>query len=316
MSGLLWARFDRYEIRDGLIRPVAGAKFEKYDPWLDFRSPRGKESVVQPYHFLFKLVDRFDHTEGGSSKAEQLVTKWCSEHGLVGVLQETCIAAYVAPDGEEPRSYWRFPGGWRGLSRWPDSIKIAGPCALVRSVGDYEWHIKGLETSWAPFFPKARGEPVQGAFPLPFTDEFWGSYAEPLDRFLDTARRLRDAVANLQSLAERTELDEQQMALWMRAGASLQWFLSNSNHGVYPDLRDTFNVRLGFSYASLLSAYAAMAVQDLAHARQMICAKCHTPFVSLAKRARYCSSQCRKAMQMRRFREKRKGLKERSGQDA
>ena len=28
-----WWRFDRYSVRNGLIRPVEGASLERYNPW-------------------------------------------------------------------------------------------------------------------------------------------------------------------------------------------------------------------------------------------------------------------------------------------
>ena len=48
-----WYRFDRYEVRDGYIRPVPGAGGGEYDPWASFRARHRREEVECPTKLWF-----------------------------------------------------------------------------------------------------------------------------------------------------------------------------------------------------------------------------------------------------------------------
>src|SRR3954449_4786666 len=51
-----WWRFDRYEIKDGVIRPAASARLEWYDPWLAYRQVQFQKGAAPPYADLLKLA--------------------------------------------------------------------------------------------------------------------------------------------------------------------------------------------------------------------------------------------------------------------
>ncbi len=123
-----WWRFDRYEIRDGYIRPSAKAELESYRPWERYRAaaddPRGQ--CVRPYQELFQLVSdyqaQFDlrpgqpALQGGDQIAANLnarpdplqlepemeakVTAWCARHGLLGLLPHRTQSIELAPRWE------------------------------------------------------------------------------------------------------------------------------------------------------------------------------------------------------------------------
>jgi hypothetical protein len=106
--GGLWWRADRYEIRDGRIRPIPGAEIEPYDPWATYvrtrRGISGADSPSAPYSALLELAWRARLiTPRAGQRArltpewEALILEWCASHGLLGiVLQETEAAYYAA----------------------------------------------------------------------------------------------------------------------------------------------------------------------------------------------------------------------------
>ena len=120
-----WWRFARYEIRDGVIRPVKGATCEQYDPWALFEAARdgfqrprqGKRMMEPPYQELFALWQRIEDryalpqwagagpefnrrriSDGGTSMDfdAQMVTDWCSRFGLLGILPQ-CASSITLP---------------------------------------------------------------------------------------------------------------------------------------------------------------------------------------------------------------------------
>ena len=57
-----WWRFDRYEIKDGVIRPAAGACLEWYDPWLAYRQVKYQKGAAPPYEDLLQLTAKLRST--------------------------------------------------------------------------------------------------------------------------------------------------------------------------------------------------------------------------------------------------------------
>lgn len=95
-------------IRDGYIRPVPGAKLEKYDPWSVYRQARERGSDRDPPHqTLLKLVKNMLPKLGSDfaeftlmPKIETAVLTWCREHGLLGVLPQRARQIVLAPRWE------------------------------------------------------------------------------------------------------------------------------------------------------------------------------------------------------------------------
>ena len=116
-----WWRFDRYELRDGVIRPAVGAALEVYDPWREYRHRRSQEGVG-PYQDLLNLAgslkldaykvftssdlqqhepgvdllasDTFSGTvlKGLDAAGEQALLTWCSRYGLLGCLPNRVLS--------------------------------------------------------------------------------------------------------------------------------------------------------------------------------------------------------------------------------
>lgn len=102
-----WWRFDRYEIRQGVLRPAQGAKLESYDPWAAFteaRSGWGGTGGKAPYELLLDLVwsiRLLPTAKAGppqlEPESEQALLNWCATHGLLGLLPHEAEVAYPAP---------------------------------------------------------------------------------------------------------------------------------------------------------------------------------------------------------------------------
>lgn len=336
MHGLRWARFERYEIRDGYIRPASDA-VRFYDPWDAFGAPEGKAAMKQPYHAFLALARRLPaSSEALTAEDATAICDWCAGHGLPGVLQECVTSAVVAENSAAgPRfiAIARETRGWAARPVRRDSRVLradvaqaaAGPHGIVESLSyaiarpldAFAFDAEPLGRTWTRFFPGFRPPSPpdeRPPCPVPFTDWFWESYAEPLDDFLDAARVFRGAVDELAQFQKRKPRNEHERQAAFTAEQWL-WRLTSS---VRPLLH--LGQGRGTSYAigwvsdSLLGAYAMMAALDLSRSRLLTCETCLSLFVSQARQALYCSSTCRKTAQMRAYRSKQ--AKQRSPQRA
>ena len=106
----LWWRFDRYDIRDGYIRPEPGAKLERYDPWANYRAARGRgRDTDPPFQSLLRLLKRVvirptgrEHLYALTPDSKTMVISWCEKYGLLGVLIQRAQAVALAPRWEQP----------------------------------------------------------------------------------------------------------------------------------------------------------------------------------------------------------------------
>jgi hypothetical protein len=169
-----WVRFDRYEVRDRIIRPAPGARSEPYDPWEDYaaaRRGRGGESGRAPYESLLELVwsvqlgpARPDEPMRLRPASERALLAWCASHGLLGILPHRTEVAYLLP-------------------RWTPADRFAKLRALglmvVPAQRSYSWGQTGWwasdEGKWpavAPRGPRSKllGEPVSRRY----RGETWG----------------------------------------------------------------------------------------------------------------------------------------------
>src|SRR3954447_22552118 len=80
-----WWRFDRYEIKDGAIRPAASARLEWYDPWLAYRQVEYQKDTAPPYKDLLTLSAKLQSTSPGGPQlltkgSETAVLEWCQRN--------------------------------------------------------------------------------------------------------------------------------------------------------------------------------------------------------------------------------------------
>ena len=94
-----WWRFTGYEVVEGSIRPAPAAELVEYDPWEDYLSARGRGvDRVPPYQSLLRLTEGLTTEElkllfSGEAvpvelgdKREKELLRWCSRHGLLGIV--------------------------------------------------------------------------------------------------------------------------------------------------------------------------------------------------------------------------------------
>jgi hypothetical protein len=105
-----WWRFSAYEIRNGYIQPVHGAKLRAYDPWEEFDHSRDPaQSGSNPYAGLVELVRLLDPVPNPrpivdgvlsidpavdfatplqlmTPEVSRAILGWCGEYGLLGLL--------------------------------------------------------------------------------------------------------------------------------------------------------------------------------------------------------------------------------------
>lgn len=145
-----WWRFERYELRDGYVRPAPGAVLQAYDPWVAYweaRSIRGGGAGLSPYESLLELAwaGRLLATGIGEEvvlepASERAVLEWCGRWGLLGVLSHETELATLAP---------------RWIRRPEDRAARRGPVPMLPA---YAWGPGGWEPTDEPL--RDRFDPV------------------------------------------------------------------------------------------------------------------------------------------------------------
>lgn len=114
-----WWRFDRYEIANGVIQPVKGARLREYEPFDEFLSARSERHEAQPpYQLLTRVVEKLQYDEDGglTPRSAEQVLNWCSGFGLLGILLHYAQQVRFAPrwgrrrksPEEDPEALERF----------------------------------------------------------------------------------------------------------------------------------------------------------------------------------------------------------------
>jgi hypothetical protein len=157
-----------------------------------------------------------------TEQSEKLVIDWCNRYGLLGLLPHHALGVtlhptYAAVTGSPG---WVMPvlRDWvRAGTEWHGTIQDSSPVpetkgrreglpvpssevprywkspgTLMRDIyGNVEW--RPLEDSWGRFFPNVLPiERKRFPYPIPYDDEFWQLYSEPLLDFVETARLLSE----------------------------------------------------------------------------------------------------------------------------
>ena len=289
-----------------------------------------KGVVIPPYSDLVELVRGFEFEavpgpgplEAPTKATAARLAAWCAKYGLLGVLLQQVQTVTLAPRyGMEHHglpiqdSYLRSGGGWvrsrrtgyRGRRSQPGGAKPGdlvtasavpqdwpGPGAIIQDRQTGEWWTEALAATWARFFPDARQEPESHAYPMPLSEAFWRTYAEPVEDFHAAATEL---AAALTTVADAAPSDNGSKTNAIRV----------LNHLVAPVssvlVRRNDHYELVQTVPTGLAAFAMMALTDIAEGRApQSCAKCGKLFVTSAYQGAYCSDQCRRALQKRRRR--------------
>lgn len=183
--------------------------------------------------------------------------------------------------------YWRHDGGWDKTS-----VSRERPGAMIRGLYSPIVQFQELDRALGPFFPDvAATQKNTYEYPCPFSDEFWEQYSESIVDFLDAARLLKTAIDGMRY---RGKGSEDPATVQKRIGS-----LTVSVQTI-PYLRGR-RPHVGWVSYSLLSAFAMMAVFDLASMRITKCGNCGSYFTANTQRAKYCSQTCRSTAQMRKY---------------
>ncbi len=125
MSFGRWARFDRYVVDGGYIRPAPDARFERFDPWARYEETRRRSGArVPPYGDLLSLVQELDPVPRSgpgplqtlSPEQSERVVEWCCNNGLLGVLPQRAQMVTLAP------RWGRLPDHDLALAPWQEEL--------------------------------------------------------------------------------------------------------------------------------------------------------------------------------------------------
>ncbi len=183
-----WTRFDRYEIKDGYIRPAPGATLTRYYPWrahLAARTEPGKTAVEAPYRSLLALLQDLRLRPVANARSSELmpeseasVLHWCSTYGLLGLLLHQTQMVVLAPRfGEDPYPllvaaagasprhrlqptsirYSRTIRGWKQTYTTAPNSQLVSSRHVKPTPGDLldpeeiseDWKRRGWDQSWA-----------------------------------------------------------------------------------------------------------------------------------------------------------------------
>ena len=347
VSGV-WHRWSSYDLLNGVIVAAKGAELVEYDPWNAFRSNAGKyRAVEQPYIPLLELHRGLADAEargirpsrtpmhrrhlkdpiiGPRTRADELILKWCNEHGLLGLVPVLSCSIRLG----QGLHHFRDGGQWftaiisqhnTGFAtitkRWLETGAHSTPSKTEdraqQSVTwlnwqSHEYEEKCLEHIELFLRPVWKDEALNA--PRPNTREFWNCYGEPLDEFTYWCEMFARAVDYLsQWESGKANGDDSwhdvQRSHWLLSGLAQ----SAAHSFTFKPERNTVDeARMS---AGLLASYALMFLWDKMEGRRALrCSNCHRYFVSDEHRARYCSRRCRNTAQSRRYRAK----KETSGE--
>ena len=341
-----WVRASRYELGMGFITPARNSRCEEYDPWSQFIENCGKyRTVEQPYVPLLNLGRMLRETH--SEAANQAILKWCTEHGLLGLLPTQYITIelpakltrdYGWPVVETPL-YIR-QGEWKALSertvflpqnevtrfqqRHGVDLRNSARLLHLDAMGDPAGAEEMIKHDAPQAFFSFGGFGNQlgladlhrSFFPTVAKEDVSGlplpNSVEFWPIYSEQTVEFRQAVEFFTHHVTMLSNPSSQVSIggrWSLEEAQIQLSAWASAVAVaYRFPRSTVDeIR---SSPGLLASYALMYLWDLKAGRRVLtCGNCGQYFVSDEHRAKYCSPRCRNTAQTRRFRAKKKRSK-------
>ena len=283
-----WWKFDRYVIERGEVLPGPGAKIRPASPWKDYQASKDHfgqsreqegDRRCPPYLDLLELArisERYvedvlhhrDKVITTPPEIEERVLALCATHGLLGLLHER-VVQLVRPGSR--RTWYREGGVW---TLDATTVMAGLPDCLMR-FGNQSIQRVGFEGLRWQHFNTAKLAP--NPIPHPTSREFFEYYTESVYDILLAAYTFRRALEV--DWAQNRSLDACNALM---SGVSTQFHLEKGQLVQEP------------VYASLLAAFADMALRDLmAGLRLGRCQCCGQMLVTNYERTKYCSVQCR-----------------------
>lgn len=331
----LWWRFERYELRDGLICPAPGAKLEQYSPWDGFNMASPSRSE-EPYQRFLGLIDdlKFEPEANGSVRptadSEARLLAWCSEFGLLGVLVHEAIHVSLAPRwrpsnfikgarGElalspDARTFSRVGGGWQpyGVQFKSEPFNVVVDDAALLDVlvdpldaGDTPSpHVILQNIENGLVFKERLNERWSEFFPgVPNGEEETFDYPTPLtvEFWRSYAEPLKDFLRAGIALKRAIVSAMPPHIEGGETDSLLSPLLSPIAPTVVPD--DNGAPQMVWLCKTLLSSLAMMASIELTSGVKFDrCLVCQRFFTSKSLRGAYCSARCRQTAQKRAYR--------------
>jgi hypothetical protein len=160
-----WSRFERYEMRDGYLRPAPGAELVTYDPWESYLTARELGSDP-PYQTLVALVTQ---QRTGRRFVERELLRWVQEYGLLGVLLHRAQIVTLHPIWQPSprRAVVRDPGGLgSAVAKLPGDAGRLRPRRVLFTRSNVGWW-PAHDNSYAEESGELEGEPEQLGRPVP-----------------------------------------------------------------------------------------------------------------------------------------------------
>ncbi len=307
-----WARFSRYEIRDGYIRPVDQAALEVYTLSPDLREPDGRTA----YESLAEVVQSGRRTVTGAltEETEAALVCWCQRFGLLGVLLQqvhtVVFPPQVVPDddpgwaGVNRQRLLRTSSGWQLLSdtEIDEGLASAGDgYVLLRPLVGSEVTSEDITKTWGTFFPSIPPEArSRYPYPHPADERFFRIYAEPIDMFFHAADLLTGALDTV-AVAKATKPTKSGLSSTFAEAVHTLSELAGQAGTSFVPMKDGAVCESWVS-PSLLAVLARMALRDLSVGQSVrVCENrsCQKLYTSAAYQSRYCSARCRQTVNKR-----------------
>lgn len=309
-----WGRFDKYEIKEGFIQPTSRAVargFRRYDPYKEIESVELGERLALGLVDLEQSLESKEGLDGFSKRDERQILGWCDRFGLLGLLthqvDSVTLHAQKLPVQFEPIKMVRA-GTWFRQSVHNEDRSTGTFSRSLESVAaqgelycETAW--KPLSDFWARFFigvPPGAAETHR--YPLPYDDEFWQSYREPLTDFLDSVRLIAECAKWLaMNKPPPGESPEYLVRMRYHAGEALSLIADPVRMRLAQEDDDWQPV---FESSSLLGEIAVLLAEDASQKRLRMCEVCRKLIAAGAYQTLYCSKTCSANARTRRARAK------------
>lgn len=267
---------------------------------------------------------------------------WCRRFGLLGLLQHQTISAalwprYMKTGTAKQVEYHRSIGAWaideHAINTYDGNPKLStarhdaperegeklrredftksmiepGVIAKIK-LDSPAIKRRGLGEIWGPYFRNVNYlERDSHFYPEPSSEDFWRAYGEPVTEFFSAALILERTIRNLEHRRPAKELERapqaERRALFY-AMSIVEELAAAAPIGLQLNQDGAFGME--FACNSLLGALATMTIWDAVEGRVALrCVACGSP-VRARKGARYCSERCRKRLQIRAYRARKK----------
>ena len=227
-----WWRADRYEARDGYIRPAEGATFEQFNPWEGYRKARREVRRIKdlalpgpsPHGDILKVADDWcgQQVVIHDDSMAPAILDFCSRWGLLGTALHNALEVTLHPVAPAPsdspdvtycqRRHFVSAGTWHtitallcsdeppeGSVTWREPPVVferrCAPTAIDKPPENPNagTGFRLAGHAWTDYFPSIPIEKRRTyQYPSPKEESFWKLYAEPIDEWRSWLQHMRN----------------------------------------------------------------------------------------------------------------------------